>query len=252
MIDIEKELQEVWTSRSFKEGNRHFWLFNYNFFRILDEKEFTAYNTHPLYENKKIFAVGGQNPDEDECFLYYDTVLKKGVFILSNYTWKNKRGIKKIGESVSALFETSSIADVLIAGNDSDFGTWSESVFHSSEIEEKVPKGVLPAIDLRFYFANNVPGTMLIDHNEINTKAFHSYFREFGVEELIPADFFYSFRQGEDYLTLITSINTHLKEETFFCAEFNPSGYFGVGNYKLLSKEKMQVLDSYGLILPNL
>ena len=250
MPTIETELTEILSSLKFKKGFRYFWLYNYSFFKILDEAEFDEYNRNPLIEGKKIFAVGSTNPDDDEYYLLYDKQEKSEIYIRATYKSRDTRGIKKIGDSLSGLFHGAKAADILISRNNELYANWGEALYSGSPIVENVPQGVLPLFDLRYYFKYQLKDTILSDPGVFDTHTLESYFENHGAKGLIPADFSISRPAGESYLQLVTIINEKLNEEVFFATEIHTSGHCGIGKYSSLTTEERKMADYYGLILP--
>lgn len=250
MTTIETELTEIRSSFKFKKGFRYFWLYNYSFFKILDETEFEEYNRTPLIEGKKIFAAGSTNPDDDEYYLLYDKQEKSEIYIRATYKSRDTRGLKKIGNSLSGLFDGAKVADSLIPRSNEPFAYWSEALYSGSPIEENVPKGVLPLFDLRHYFKYQLKDTILSNPGEFDTKELKSYFENHGAAGLMPADFAISRPAGESYLKLVKLINEKLKEEVFFATELHTSGHCGIGKYSSLTADERKMTDYYGLILP--
>ena len=250
MTTIENELKDIWSSLKFKKGFRYFWLYNYSFFKILDEAEFNQHNQSPFIEGKKIFATGTTNPDDTEYYLLCDATSMSGVYIKANYRWRDKRGLKKIGESLADLFDGSKAIDNLILENNEQFWKWSEELYCGSPIENNVPKGVLPHFDLRHYFKYKLKDTILLNRGVIDANALESYFEMHGAKGLMPGIFFDARPDGEGYLKLVNTINEILKEERFFATELHTSGHCGIGKYSSLTAEERTLTDYLGLILP--
>lgn len=244
-MDTKKVLEEIWTSSSFISGDKYFWLFNYEFFRFLEAPEFKIENKEPAFNGLTIFAVADYNADkEPRGHLLYDKDFK--IFI--NYYEAGNKGPKEIANNINELFGTTEITKCLITQKDKDFWSWNESSFHTSSFANNVPKGVLPKFDLRHYFKDSLPGTFITYHEDFDRVSFMKHFAQYNVDSLIPNDFVVFRTSDTKLLKLIDTINSHLGEEVFYLVDFNPSGYWGVGNYKVLNSEQKKYLKTYGLL----
>ena len=77
---------------------------------------------------------------------------------------------------------------------------------------------------------------------------FSKYFVQFGVDKLIPENFAAFRTTDKELLKLIDKLNEHFGEEVFYLVEFNPSGYWGIGNYKELNEKQKLMIRQYGLL----
>lgn len=238
-------LQEIWKSPSFINGDKYFWLYNYPFFRFMDANEFNLVNKEPYYPGFTIFAIADNSAGgEPSAYLLYD----KDARIFINYFQTGNKGPREIANNITEVFGTNDISKLLITQKDKAFWTWSESSFNNSSFSNSVPKGVVPGFDLRYYFKDSLPGTFLTYHEEFSRKAFTDYFAQYKLDALIPVDFAAFRTTDKQLLQLIDTLNGHLGEEVFYLVEFNPSGYWGVGNYKSLNVEQRKRLEAYGLL----
>jgi hypothetical protein len=248
METIKNEIIKIWSTEYFKSGQKWFWLYNYNYFRLLNEIEFRDVNRELLIEGKEIFAIGGTHPDGPEHYLLFDNSHLDNIYILP-YGYKlQKSQAKKIAVTLNDLFNESDYAKCLIAYEDVNFWSWFDSAYNSYEITDVVPKGVLPNIDLRVYFRDSCSGIFLSDHKEINTKEFKAYFEKFGITDLNTDELFEYRPSPKDLVAFIEKINLQLGEEVFYFVSFIPSGFWGIGNFSLLTNENRTVMYKYGLL----
>ncbi|MEL6562662.1 MAG: hypothetical protein AAFQ94_31120 [Bacteroidota bacterium] len=246
-------LQEIWSDDSFQKGYKYFWYGNNSFFRFVDKSEFLEVNSDNnayLDYNKgkfgtlRIVAIADFNGDnEHEAYILADTV-NNSVHLFS--FWGSNNEPKQIAESLNQMFENSSINECLIKQKDSAFWSWNEGSYHSYTIDEIIPKGVVPRIDLRI-FVKSFRGSYVSDYKEFNLKSFVSYFDNYGLGNHIPEDF-YTFTIDEKLETLISRINSENKTVNFRIISFNPSGYWGIINTLDIENSDMVKLEKYGLI----
>lgn len=242
---VKQVLQEIWKSPSFIGGDKYFWLYNYQFFRFMDANEFNLVNKEPYYPGFTIFAIADNSAGgEPSAFLMYDKDFK--LFI--NYFQTGNKGPREIANSITEIFGTNDISKLLIPQKDKAFWSWSESSFNNSYFSNSVPKGVIPGFDLRGYFKDSLPGTFLTYHEEFSRKAFTEYFAQYKLEAFIPVDFAAFRTTDKKLLQLIDTLNEHSGEEVFYLVDFNPSGYWGVGNYKVLNDEQRKHVENFGLL----
>jgi len=251
MINVRQEIDQVISTDNFKKGNKYFWLYNYSFFRFLEIEEFEERNKKSIIEGKLIFAAGTTNPDDDAFLLLFDKECNSNIYILSNYTSSNTRGAKKIADSLAQLFSDNNLSDLLVQKGDQPLLDWYYSLYESYSFEKVVPKGVLPLVDLRYYFKNQLKNTLLINNNDIKESECLKYFEDNDIRKLVPAGFFQNrFLSDEHFFELINNINFQLGEKTFFAMNHSMSSFFGIGSYKSLTKDEIEITDNYGLILP--
>ena len=246
-------LKEIWSNDSFQKGNKYFWYGNNSFFRFVDDNEFLEINSNKnpyLDYNKdkfgtlRIIAVADFNGDkEHEAYILVDTV-NNSVHLYS--FWEKYNEPKQIAESLNHIFENSNVNECLIEQKDSAFWSWNEGSYHSYTIDEIIPKGVVPKIDLRI-FVNSLNGSYVSDYKEFNLNSFKSYFDNYGLGNYIPEDF-YTFTIDEKFETLISRINTENKMVNFRIISFNPSGYWGIINELDIEKLDLIKLEQYGLL----
>ncbi|MBL0155168.1 MAG: hypothetical protein IPP93_17495 [Chitinophagaceae bacterium] len=126
---VKQVLQEIWKSTSFKNGDKYFWLYNYQFFRFMDANEFNLVNKEPYYPGFTIFAIADNSAGgEPSAFLMYDKDFK--LFI--NYFQTGNKGPREIANSITEIFGTNDISKLLIPQKDKAFWSWSESSFNNS------------------------------------------------------------------------------------------------------------------------
>lgn len=250
MTNIKEDLIKLWKTESFIRGQRCFWLYNYNFFRILDEVEFVELNKNVPHSNKNIFATSNMtNGDgEHELYLYIDTATNSDIFIQSNYHWCEPKSLRKISTDLRQLFGEQDYSKKLISKDNNDLWVWSENSFHSYEVKNTVPNGVLPNFDLRIYFKEKLKGTFLSHHKTIDINAFKKYFEHFGILDLDTESLFYYMPTIETLNTFVDKLNAQLNDKVFYVVSFNPSAFWGIGNYKLLTSAETEQLYYYGLI----
>jgi hypothetical protein len=250
MSNITGELKAIWAGNSFKAGNNAFWLYNYSFFKLLDEKLFKEYNVNPSFPGKLNIATGSTNPDDDEYGLYVDITTGE-IFIYAYYRAWNKRGLKRIAGSLAELFGTADIASVLVSKDDPGIWQWTDELYNGADENRPVAKGVLPFVDLRYYFRQILRDTVIIHPRGFNIDTLKNYFNEQGAGAYFPADFSDNYFGRDDwYIALVEHINAAIGNKQFFSGEFHSSGQYGFGNYAVLSEVEQQQLDYYGLIAP--
>ncbi|NML36639.1 hypothetical protein HHL17_05455 [Chitinophaga sp. G-6-1-13] len=190
-----------------------------------------------------------KNADQEhEAYIYFDTATESEIFIQSNFSWIEPKELKKISNDLNQLLGGQDYLNKLILKDDNDFWTWNEQSFHSYRIESTIPKGVFPNFDLRLFFKETIKGTFLTAHKEINTSAFKKYFEAFGLVELDTEKLFEYSPTVKILNDFVDQVNVQLGDKVFYVVSFNPSGFWGIGNFKLLTEEQQQQLNSYGLI----
>ncbi|HEX2629862.1 MAG TPA: hypothetical protein VHM26_12640 [Chitinophagaceae bacterium] len=247
MSNILNELKAIWSVASFKEGSNAFWLYNYSFFTLLDEKQFKEYNQNPPFPGKLNIATGTTNPDDDEYGLYADTTTGE-IFIYAYYKWWNKRGLKKIADSLEQMFGTADITSILVSKKDPDIWEWRGALYYGTDFP--MPKGALPSMNLGQYFHEVLRNTVIIHPRGFALSELRDYFEGQGAGAYFPADFFDRYSGVEDWHVVLTDqINTAIGDKQFFAAEFQ-TGEYGFGNYASLIEAEQRQLDYYGLIVP--
>lgn len=251
MRNIELGLTHIWEKEYFKKDCRYFFLYNYSFFKLLSKEEILEANRHVFHEGKVVFAIAGSNNSDNEhkMYLYFENATRY-IYIQSNIRNLEPIRLKKISTSFEELFENIDPGNVLIEKNNQAFWSWFEIVFHSyfSDIEENVPTGVLPRFDLRLYFKNNFRKVFLSDHKEFNKTDLIKFFDEAGINELFFENLFEFSPYIEEIKNLIQIANSYFGEIVFYAVFFNPSGFWGIGNYKFLDNDQKEQLIKYGLI----
>jgi len=253
MIDIREELKTIRASDYFKNGLNGFWLYNYTFFRILDEATSGNFNGYvdddDDYTGKKIFALGCITFDDDpESYLCFDDSADNGIFIKSANQHFPPKQMKRIANNISDFFNDNDYLKYFISKQDIGLNAWMERTYHSSDTNVKTPNGVLPGFDIRDYFKNSIPGTLLGDHKEINTKEFLSYFNNFGAKEFIPRNFGTKYLDDELLDEIVETINSSLGKAVFYKTRFNPSWFWGIGNYEVLNDDMKKLLFDWGIL----
>lgn len=247
MSNIIDELKTIWSAGSFKAGNNAFWLYNYSFFKLLDEKQFKEYNIQVPFAGKLNIATGTTNPDDDEYGLYADTTTGE-IFIYAYYKAWNKRGLKKIAASLAELFDTGDISSALISKDDHDIWRWREALYYGTD--SPVPKGALPLVDLFYYFSEVLRDALIIHPRGFAIADLKNYFEKQGAGGYFPSDFADSYTGKEDWhIALTGQVNAAMRSKQFFPAEFQ-TGQYGFGNYASLNEAEQRQLDYYGLIVP--
>lgn len=255
-MNYEDGLKKIWFEDSFQKGVKYFWYGNNSFFRFVDNNEFLEINSdkNPYLDYKqdkfgtlRIIAVADFNGDnEHEAYIFIDTV-NNSVHLFS--FWERYSKPKLIAESINKMFGTSNVNECLIEQKDSAFWSWNEGSYHSYSIDENIPNGVVPKIDLRI-FVKSLNGSYVSDYKEFNLKSFKDYFNNYGLDNYIPDDF-YTFTIDEKLENLISKINSENKTVSFRIISFNPSGYWGLINELEIEKSDLIRLEQYGLIYNN-
>jgi hypothetical protein len=250
MTDIKEKLNSIWKADYFMNGHKYFWLYNFNFFRFVEKDEFEEFNKEVVHRGKRIFAVadGGNSDNEPQAYLYFDTATRSKVFIQSAYDWIEPKELRKIADDLNQLFGEEDYSKIFIAKKDSAFWAWNESCFNSYSIEKVVPKGVLPNVDLRIFFKEHVNGTFLSDHKEIPIKEFYKYFETYGCASLDTEELFSFKPTAEDLDKFVGKLNAQLGKKVFYVVSFNPSDFWGIGNFEQLTPKQAEQLHNYGLI----
>lgn len=244
---MKEELDKIWASEYFNQGQRCFWLYNYNFFRIIDSVQFEWLNSSILHYPERAFAIADLTNGDRECqaILYF-----KGsdIYIQSKLNVVEPVALKKIAGSLDELFGIQDYASVLIKEDDHTFRGWSEQVYYNYEIERSVPKGVLPNFDLRLFFKDQVDGTFLSNYKAVNIDAFMKYFESFGVAGLDREKVVDYTAHIDDLSKFIKYLNARLGSDTFYAVWFQPSAFLGIGNFNILKPEDRQRLDQFGIL----
>lgn len=250
MTNIKKELTKIWKKDSFISGQRCFWLYNYDVFRITDETEFVELNKNIKHLNKNVFAIADITDGDNQhtAYLYFDTKTNNDIFIELKAHYSEPKPLKKVANDLNEIFGLVDWSKRLTSLDDDTFWAWMEQSYHNYEIRSITPNGVTHSIDLRIYFKEKLKGTFLSDHKEVPIDAFKKYFEYFGVYNLMVEDLF-KYRPTIDELhEFVNKINTQLGNKMFYVVSFNPSAFWGIGNFELLTNDEIGQLYNFGLI----
>lgn len=64
---MKEELNQIWASEYFNQGQQCFWLYNYAFFRIIDSRLFELINSEILHYPERVFAIADMSNLDREC-----------------------------------------------------------------------------------------------------------------------------------------------------------------------------------------
>jgi hypothetical protein len=241
-------LSKYFESDNFKSGKRFFLLNNFGEFKLLDElRDLKELKKGTLWG--KTFAKSSTFDGDDLYILYIGFNIQKnecgifiynGEYVLPSQELTHLKEPIRVGESIKDLFGTENIGDIL--QEEYAFEDSITKAYHSSELRDESIVGYIPQKDLRVLFKEEYPDSVIVYHEEYNSKRLNYFFSE---AKINVDEEFTCFPQRDDYYKLVQKANSILGRQEYYYVSFCNSGFHGLG--KKSSLDNYQVLELFRL-----